>query len=175
MCRVGSDRDKAICHLQYFLYREYGEVRHLGIYVRDPNHEGLYSKYETIRGYDGRAQDGILVEKRAFARRLYLQTLSETNAIRLADAFAKEHGLTLEELRSIFGDKKLADPGYAGPKHRDIVKETISLRDAIQEQNWDVASAQVVKLRRMEHNNRRAVLDYADLKLETPCCILPAD
>ncbi len=171
MCQAEGANEveqRALCHFRFFVYREYGEVRHLrpGMLVQ---YDRQADRCMEIRKMDEGGR------KREYARELYVQELAQPEPSRILNAFVDAHaGLTPEMLEEIFQADAMG-AALGGPRHAAIVRATLSLRDAIETNDWVTAERHVEDLRSLHHNTRRAVCDYRDLGLDRDCCILTPD
>lgn len=157
---------RGLCHFRYFVYREYGEIRHLR-----PHMVGEWKFQEQAERCTEIAElDRQGGHKRELARRLYFDTLNSGEPPNILEPYGKEHRLTLGDLEEIF-QANVMGGALGGPKHALIVAETIRLGHAIEASDENEASAAVENLRKMSHNTRLAIIDYRDLDAEIPCCV----
>lgn len=159
---------RALCHFRFFVYREYGEIRHLR---RD-----MVGGWKFEEQADRCTEIAVLDEegghKRELARRLYFDTVGLSEPAKILEAYQKEHGLSLENLEEIF-QADVMGSALGGPAHASIVRETIRLGQGIEADDLDEAMAAVDNLRNMSHNTRLAILDFRDLNAQGRCCVSP--
>ncbi|HEV1993743.1 MAG TPA: hypothetical protein VGR03_05385 [Candidatus Acidoferrum sp.] len=140
-------------HVVGLTYREIGALQ-------ARNHQVIFSKANIAGRFFGQ-------NRKAAARALYKSSLSDTSITQTLGRYAKDTGLTLEDVYEAFrdGNWSLA-PGvcaFGGPKWAAIANVAIQLGAAIQGQIWPEVARLADLLDTLEHNKANIIDKFAQL------------
>lgn len=145
-----DQKDKALYYFRNLVYCLYREIR----VFQKRNYPKFFPN--TLANSDYFSRDEGLIK----ADNIYATTAQEQNVNRIIFAYFKETGFKLEEILEVFSKGDWERHGcisYGGPKWAEIAKVTLSLKDAIEQDDHKEMRTLIEAGNALEHNNGRIV------------------
>lgn len=145
-----DQRDNALYYFRNLIYCLYREIR----VFEKRNYPKFFFKTLANSDYFDKYEGLIKADN------LYTTTEQEQNVNRVIYAYFKETGFKLEEILEVFSQGDWERNGcisYGGPKWAEIAKVTLSLKNAIEQDDHKEMKTLIEAVNDLEHNHDKIV------------------